>query len=60
MRLFVDQLTNLDFSYLDDKRGIVGETWLAHIELEGKLDKQGMICDFSHVKKKIRTSIIAY
>lgn len=54
MRLFVEQLTNLDFSYLDAKRGLVGETWLANIELEGELDEQGMICDFSEVKKKIR------
>lgn len=54
MRLFVDQLTNLDFSYLDAKRGLVGETWLANIELRGELDEQGMVCDFGHVKKMIR------
>lgn len=54
MRLFVDQLTNLDFSYLDKQRGLVGETWLANIELKGKLDHQGMICDFGDVKKTIR------
>ncbi|WP_096087343.1 6-carboxytetrahydropterin synthase [Agaribacterium haliotis] len=54
MRLFVDQLTNLDFSYLDAKRGVIGETWLASIELRGELDEQGMICDFSTVKKLIR------
>ena len=54
MRLFVDQLTNLDFSYLDAKRGLVGETWLANIELEGDLDDQGMVCDFGDVKRRIR------
>lgn len=54
MRLFVDQLTNLDFSYLDAKRGLVGETWLASIELDGALDEQGMVCDFGTVKKTIR------
>lgn len=54
MRLFVDNLTNVDFSYLDDQRGLVGETWLASIELEGSLDEQGMICDFGTVKKQIR------
>lgn len=54
MRLFVDQLTNLDFSYLDEKRGLVGETWLANIELEGELDEQGMVCDFGDVKKTMR------
>ena len=54
MRLFVDHLTNLDFSYLDATRGLVGETWIAHIELEGSLDEQGMVFDFSQVKKNVR------
>ncbi len=54
MRLFVDNLTNVDFSYLHPTRGLVGETWLASIELEGELDDQGMICDFGIVKKRVR------
>lgn len=54
MRLFVDNLTNVDFSYLHTKRGIVGETWLANIELIGELDEQGMVCDFAIVKKVLR------
>lgn len=54
MLLFVDNLINVDFSYLDDQRGLVGETWLASVELEGELDAQGMICDFGIVKKTIR------
>lgn len=55
MHLFVDNLTNVDFSYLDSERGLVGETWLASIVLEGALDKQGMVCDFGIVKKTLRT-----
>lgn len=54
MRLFVDNLTNVDFSYLCPSRGLVGETWLAHIELIGELDHQGMVCDFGIVKKQLR------
>lgn len=54
MRLFVDNLTNVDFSYLCPARGLLGETWLAHIELEGELDDQGMVCDFGIVKKQLR------
>jgi 6-pyruvoyl-tetrahydropterin synthase len=54
MLLFVDNLTNLDFSYLDPKRGLVGETWLASIELEGELDEQGMVLDFGEVKKRVK------
>ncbi|WP_075185618.1 6-pyruvoyl trahydropterin synthase family protein [Teredinibacter haidensis] len=54
MRLFVDNLTNIDFSFLDAQRGLVGETWLASVELDGTLDEQGMVCDFGIVKKKLR------
>jgi 6-pyruvoyl-tetrahydropterin synthase len=54
MRLFVDQLTNVDFSYLCPERGMLGETWLASIHLVGSLDAQGMVCDFGKIKKHLR------
>lgn len=54
MLLFVDQLTNVDFSYLHPERGLLGETWLASTQLGGRLDHQGMICDFGVVKKTLR------
>lgn len=54
MQLFVDQLTNVDFSYLDAQRGLVGETWWASALLDGALDEQGMVCDFGIVKKTLR------
>ena len=54
MHLFVDQFTNVDFSYLHPERGLVGETWLASVLLEGALDYQGMVCDFGMVKKTLR------
>lgn len=54
MRLFVDQLTNVDFSYLCPERGLLGETWLASIKLVGPLDEQGMVCDFGKIKKFLR------
>jgi len=54
MILFVDKLTNIDFSYLDHHRGILGETLLANIRLTGELDEQSMVCDFGHVKKTMR------
>lgn len=60
MHLFVDNLTNVDFSYLDDTRGVVGETWLASITLEGALDEQGMVCDFGIVKKTVRDWLDTY
>ncbi|MFT5419476.1 MAG: 6-pyruvoyl-tetrahydropterin synthase [Candidatus Endobugula sp.] len=60
MHLFVDNLTNVDFSYLDPNRGLVGETWLANIVLEGSLDEQGMVCDFGIVKKTVRDWLDTY
>jgi 6-pyruvoyl-tetrahydropterin synthase len=54
MQLFVDNLTNVDFSYLDDQRGLVGETWLASVLLDGGLDETSMIWDFGQVKKVLR------
>jgi 6-pyruvoyl-tetrahydropterin synthase len=54
MLLFVDNLTNVDFSFLDPERGLLGETWLANVCLHGELDEQGMVCDFGTVKKVMR------
>jgi 6-pyruvoyl-tetrahydropterin synthase len=54
MLLFVDNLTNVDFSFLDPQRGLLGETWLANVCLHGELDEQGMVCDFGTVKKVMR------
>lgn len=54
MLLFVDHLTNVDFSFLDERRGLLGETWLANVQLQGDLDHQGMVCDFGIVKKRLR------
>lgn len=55
--LFVDQLTVVDFSYLDTERGLVGETWIVDIELSGELDDQGMLVDFGKLKRQIRQSV---
>lgn len=55
--LFINQLTTIDFSYLDPTRGLLGESWLVDIELEGVLNEQAMLFDFSPAKKVIKQLI---
>lgn len=54
MQLFVNELTNVDFSFLHPTRGVVGETWLASVSLFAGLNDIGMVCDFGIVKKCFR------
>ncbi|MDH5432420.1 MAG: 6-carboxytetrahydropterin synthase [Gammaproteobacteria bacterium] len=55
--LFVENLTVIDFTYFHPTRGLVGESLIVDLELSGELNDEGMLFDFSHVKKQIKQCI---
>ncbi|MFC3095544.1 hypothetical protein DRW07_08500 [Alteromonas sediminis] len=60
MQLFVNDLTVMDFSYLCSERGMVGESWIVDVVLDGALNEESMIQDFSKVKKNLKRLIDDY
>ncbi|MDC0980178.1 6-carboxytetrahydropterin synthase [Bdellovibrionales bacterium] len=56
-RLFIRNLTNLDFAWLDAKRGLMGESLQVSVALEGEMDERGFIMDFGPCKRWIKDLI---
>ncbi|AWL12067.1 Isocitrate dehydrogenase (NADP(+)) [Saliniradius amylolyticus] len=60
MQLFVNDLTVMDFSYLCPERGMVGESWIVDVILDGALNDESMVLDFGKVKKQLKRLIDDY
>ncbi|MDT0594429.1 6-carboxytetrahydropterin synthase [Glaciecola petra] len=60
MQLFVNDLTVMDFSYLCPRRGMVGESWIVDVILDGGLNDESMVQDFGIVKKQLKRIIDDY
>ena len=52
--LFYNHVTDLDYAYLDDQLGLVGNSYSVGVEFVGTVDEEGILYDFSHAKKKVK------
>ncbi|MBL7664552.1 MAG: 6-carboxytetrahydropterin synthase [Bacteriovoracaceae bacterium] len=55
--LFYDHVTVLDYAYLDDHQGLVGNSLMVDVEFIGETDDEGVVFDFSYAKKKVKEII---
>lgn len=55
--LFVEGLTTIDYATLDARRGLLGDSLIADVELGGALDEQSMVLDFREVKRRLKRAI---
>lgn len=47
MKLFINDLTVMDFSFLDAESGLIGDSLIVDIILEGDLNAESMVMDLS-------------
>lgn len=57
LSLFYNQLTVLDYAYLDPKLGPKGDSLYVNVELIGQTTEEGVVFDFSYAKKAIKEII---
>lgn len=55
--LFCDKITVLDIAYYDKALGLVGDSYHVNVEFLGNTDEEGILIDFSHAKKKVKSLI---
>ena len=55
--LFYRHVTVLDYAYLDKQLGPMGNSMQVNVSFYGKTDDEGVVFDFSHAKKKVKSII---
>lgn len=55
--LFVEHISNLDFSFIDVDGQLTGQSWAVDLLLQGDLNEQGMLIDFGDIKKQLKADI---
>jgi len=55
--LFYEQVTILDYAYLDDHKGPMGHSQIVDVEFTGQTDEEGIVYDFSYAKKTVKEII---
>lgn len=53
-RLFINDVDKIDCAIFDPSIGVVGQSWYVDITVSGKLDKNGFVYDFSHLKNLVK------
>tara|TARA_A100001011_G_scaffold398527_2_gene503323 strand:- start:1156 stop:2013 length:858 start_codon:yes stop_codon:yes gene_type:complete len=56
-RLFVDQLTSIDFAYFSTEKTFVGESLIVDLSLEGDYNDESMIVEFGELKSQVKTFV---
>ena len=55
--LFVKDVDRIDCSIFDPSTGITGQSWHVDIAIEGELDENGFVHDFSLVKSLVKETL---
>jgi 6-pyruvoyl-tetrahydropterin synthase len=53
-RLFINDVDKIDCAIFDPSIGVVGQSWFVDITVSGKLDENGFVHDFSHLRKLVK------
>ncbi|MET3059749.1 6-carboxytetrahydropterin synthase [Serratia marcescens] len=57
LKLFINRLAVIDFSILDEDVGLIGSSLTVNVHVDGELNQESIIMDFSVIKETIRRVI---